>query len=416
MTISPLYTEIKGIIERRIKSRDPKDVFLATAIITLFDIHTSTQIETACASLSKNGAGVISINPAFWETLTRLEVKDNVPEGAYKFVLLCHEFLHIHLDHIKRFPLNNPSTSMIINLALDISINQLLPYIQDKNTTMPGINLHKAIEKFKPLELDKLQNAEYYYRKILEFKQNYPDKFKSILLEYMDHNGNGDVEDHQMHQDESTELHREEFTQNVSRIASSLKYNGESLNLDFSHKPVLPWKRVLGSLCNHAVQVGRKNLYSRPNKRKGYPYPKRISDKKVRAAILLDNSWSMSGILPKILTEIKQITKAHKTHMDLYTVNVELQYVGELNSVNADSLLSTVRQGGGTDFSKTLPELTELIGNIPIIFITDTEGEFPEKKPANHIVIIATAPVSNYLTSKQYRLPIINAQDMLWET
>jgi predicted metal-dependent peptidase len=411
--ITPVYQEVKKIIEARIKSRDIQDVFLAATIISLFDIVLDINTDTACASLSKTGAGRITINPNFWNVLAELEMKDQVMCGDYKFMLLSHEFLHLYLNHIKRFFVGTSGNRVLMNLAMDLSINQILPFIREENTTLPGVNIHRIRVKFSPIDLKPFQNAEYYYRKLLEYKEKYPDKYQEIIIEYMDSQGNGDVEDHSLHADESSEINRDAFEQRVAKIASSLQYNGQSLQLDFTHTSVLPWKKVLNTLCNHAVKLGRKNLYSRPNKRKGYPYPKIISDKQSKAAILLDNSLSMESMLPKLLKEIYQLTKSHNVQLSLYTVNTDLKYIGELSKSNAAQMLPKVTQGGGTNFSETLPEVCSLIGNIPLIFITDTDGEFPEKKPRNHIVLITTGKLSPTLTSKPYKFPIIDASDMI---
>src|ERR1035437_9214279 len=86
--------------------------FLEMASIKLTD-----EIKTACVRLPKNGKPELSINEDFWKGLSLRE----------RLFVVCHECLHVLLDHGVRNGMDVPgATHDLVNIAQDITINEMI--------------------------------------------------------------------------------------------------------------------------------------------------------------------------------------------------------------------------------------------------------------------------------------------------
>lgn len=87
-------------------------VFWEMASINLTD-----EIKTACVRLPKKGKPELSINEDFWKNLNLRE----------RLFVICHECLHVLLDHGVRNGMDVPgATHELVNIAQDITINEMI--------------------------------------------------------------------------------------------------------------------------------------------------------------------------------------------------------------------------------------------------------------------------------------------------
>ena len=85
--------------------------------LELASVYLTDEIPTACVTLSKNAKTEMSIGEEFWKRLNLRE----------RLFVVCHECLHVLLDHGVRNGLSVPgATPGLVNKAQDICINEMI--------------------------------------------------------------------------------------------------------------------------------------------------------------------------------------------------------------------------------------------------------------------------------------------------
>lgn len=122
----------------------------------------SEDIETACVQFDKEGQYLrFLFNPTFWKSLSEYE----------KIFVICHETLHVILNHGQRFKDSN--NRKIANIAMDLSINHSLinRFGFDRNSMELSKDLC-WIDKFLDPSIPDDENAETYYYLLQTNDQN----------------------------------------------------------------------------------------------------------------------------------------------------------------------------------------------------------------------------------------------------
>lgn len=118
----------------------------------------SDKIDTACVQFNTEGNYVNFIfNPTFWDTCSNYE----------KIFVICHETLHVILNHGQRF--KTVEDQKLANIAMDLAINHSLVnrFGFDRN----NMNISKElcwVDKFFPENVADDENAETYYVMLIE--------------------------------------------------------------------------------------------------------------------------------------------------------------------------------------------------------------------------------------------------------
>ena len=141
-------------------------------------------IPTACITFDQEGRRISFLfNPKFYEKLSEYE----------KQFIICHECMHVILNHGSRISGMNQSDLPVANLALDIVINHLL--VDRFGFKRDSLSMEKDLCWIdtvftKPQEIKKEQCFEYYFKKLCQ-----SDEFKTQML----------VDSHDFFQNESVE-------------------------------------------------------------------------------------------------------------------------------------------------------------------------------------------------------------------
>lgn len=141
--------EIGDVIAKRSK--------ILSKLIMSFDFIQNDFIPTACVNFNTKSREPlhISYNSCFWDKLSILE----------KSAIVCHEMMHIILNHGARFSKNN-KVSKLENVCMDICVNEILKNEFNLSPhNCPVLENAVYLEKID-LSLESGRCFEYYYKKI----------------------------------------------------------------------------------------------------------------------------------------------------------------------------------------------------------------------------------------------------------
>lgn len=429
------FDEIRQMAERSfngIKSGDTeaKKRAAVTSIILGAKIKATKDLPTAAAYFeTQNGIArpVILVNVSFYEKMRSWG-------KGFEFALLIHEVFHVIMNHFSRFSKASDDTEkMLINVALDCAINQLIPEYSGHNpndaewaeiqggkgmTRFNCVNYHTFCRMFKLAESDVEVNreAEYYYKLAQANKDNLPQGGKG---------GKGDGEGDEFGQGEGHDPHfdlnKDMTPEKVEAIKQYLKkqftlhgVKGSDFGIDDLEHGVLRWKSILRQFVQRAVKADTRKTRSRPNRRHGFSVAKRVYDRKPEIVFLADSSGSMVTDFPIMANEVFSLCRdVGLASVDVYYIDTELYEKGVYKRGQS---FPPIQGGGGTAFTQGLSDLSKkLRQGQSVIFFTDTyTSDWPTRKPPFPMLIIATEKVYDGLPDWAHRC-MIDASDLLAE-
>ncbi len=379
-----VFSRIRDEAERRLKMNSTREVEAFYAIMVLKSkVQIGYIAPTACIKLSKTGEATITVNPFYWKALA----DDNM-----RFDVVIHEIMHKLLNHFSRFRhVTDSFTHHLQNIAMDTALNQLMTNRQVQghhNGVMEVLNYHTFKTLVKPgVEVKERQTAEYYYKLLKE--QGDEDKIGKVVYVY-DGGGPG-AENHEHSQDEHEpdgSVEAELWKETVRRSMHQAGVSGKDLGLDMQESREIQWRDIIRRWVVRCVRTGMKKTKNRPNKRLGWIAAKRVVTRKTAVDCVVDSSGSMSGVLPKVFGELLSLCR-ETVDFNLWTVDTALKSHGTIK-YKKDLVKLEIPQGGGTVFETALPELEKRRERRPVIFITDTYGEFPPDRPRYPMIILTT--------------------------
>jgi len=261
-----------------------------------------------------------------------------------RIFILVHECMHILMGHLSdqgRLTGKNIDNEKA-NLAEDCAINQLINMTVPKSAIMPNNLLKNKSIKVKPK-----QNAEYYYKLLLENEPN-PD-FTQPKNEDGEPNESGDgdgkyepldTHDTWKNSKGDTELQKDLTSEMIqSSIEETVKAQGnlpqeiEDIMNMFKRKAQIDWKKVLRNM------VGKKKVGKRPTiMRKSRRFQNRpdikgnTKDRKFNLVCLVDISGSMNNKeVLQGLNEVSSICKTFNISMKLVQVDTMVHKVEDFN-------------------------------------------------------------------------------------
>ncbi len=379
-----VFEDIRYEAERRLKINKTQKVEAFYAVMVLrSELKVGYLAPTACIRLSSRGQAIITVNPFYWQKLR---------DDEMRFDVLVHEILHKLLNHFARFRFNvDPMERHMLNIAMDTALNQLMTNRSKEghhNGVMKVLNYHTFKELIKPgVEVLERQPAEYYYKMLKENLD--PNKVKYVT--YGPGDGTG-AENHEQSQtdDDGDAVRAELFKEDIRRAMHQAGVTGSDLGLDMTEQHKIKWKQILKMFIQRHVKSFIRKTKNRPNKRFGYAAAKRVLNKVTAIDVVVDTSGSMCGVLPNLFGEILSLCN-ETVDFHLYTIDTALKYIGKIKT-KADLKGKEFPQGGGTCFETALPELNRRKERRPVIFMTDTYGEFPETPPNYEIIMLTTEP------------------------
>jgi len=375
-----------------------------------------TEVNTACVSLK----GEMKVNPHFWGTLTR----DN------KLFVICHEMLHLAMLHIPRFmevhqramAKGDLYNSTIANIAMDCAINQLITvgapltvtqsmidekdsqYKQENLGDHVGITL-EYVSELVGSTLEEKQSAEYYYKAMMDKKDEIKDELESLMNDDQQpqggdqqNQGQGQGQDQQSQEQgqgggysmkDLLDAHSKMFedsaevdengnpTQNIDELkATAIREllenaqrrqentmrergkacGGELMSLlpSYTKHDKSIWKRLISRLCGDTPTADRNYQYGKLNRRnRDALYGKTVVTKTNRVWVILDTSGSISNEeVAKFVGKIGKAIRSEEIICDIIQCDADIQDI-KFNCKGISKKKGfSVAGRGGTDLTK----------------------------------------------------------------
>ncbi|UPA30922.1 VWA-like domain-containing protein [Terrisporobacter glycolicus] len=322
---------------------------------------------TSATSVSFKGAKyVIYFNPIIF-----LELNIKQMETTIK-----HEILHIISQHLIRGKdLKNKYTTLAINMAMDVVVNQYLNYLPPYAITLEYINM-----KYN-LKLDPYKTFEYYLEKIqteLDLQEEDDegeeiDSNENVAVEF-------DIEkthDSWNESDEIDEKTLKEFTEKItdnSQKGSIPNYLEGMIKSLKSNKGELPWNLYLKKLMG-TVEANKKKTITRRNRRQPNRLDLRgeLRGHRAEIAVAIDISGSISDEeFKQAIKEVLSIVKNYNQEITIIECDKEIRRTYKVKSVK--DVKDRMATGGGTEFSPVFQYANNKNINL-LVYFTDGKGE-----------------------------------------
>jgi len=322
---------------------------------------------TSATSVSFKGAKyVIYFNPIIF-----LELNIKQMETTIK-----HEILHIVSQHLIRGKdLKNKYTTLAINMAMDVVVNQYLNYLPPYAITLEYINM-----KYN-LKLDPYKTFEYYLEKIqteLDLQEEDDegeeiDSNENVAVEF-------DIEKTHDSWNESYEIDEKtlkEFTEKIadnSQKGSIPNYLEGMIKSLKSNKGELPWNLYLKKLMG-TVEANKKKTITRRNRRQPNRLDLRgeLRGHRAEIAVAIDISGSISDEeFKQAIKEVLSIVKNYNQEITIIECDKEIRRTYKVKSVK--DVKDRMATGGGTEFSPVFQYANNKNINL-LVYFTDGKGE-----------------------------------------
>lgn len=324
---------------------------------------------TSASGVNFKGAKyVIYFNPILFLQLNMKQMETTIKHEI-------HHVLSLHLSRAKE--LKNKYSTLTVNLAMDIVVNQYLDNLPPYSTTLKGVNL-----KYN-LNMEAYNTLEYYAEKI------------QSELDLMEENDEGEEDDSQMtnsmvesynpekmhdmwqESDEFDEKTLREFAEKVINASQkgTIPSQVESLiaNLKNSQGEI-PWNIMLKKLMG-TVESNKKKTIARRNRRQPNRLDLRgeIRNHKSEIAVAIDISGSISNEeFKQAIKEVLSIVKNYNHEITIIECDKEVKRVYKAKSVR--DIKKRLTSGGATKFTPVFEYANNTKCNL-LIYFTDGKGE-----------------------------------------
>lgn len=310
---------------------------------------------------------VIYFNPFIFLNLTAEQMKSSIK----------HEIYHIVSFHLNRAKsLRIKYSTLAINMAMDIVVNQYLDYLPPFATTIDSINLKYS------LKLQQYMNMEYYAVEIQKALN---------LLEEEDANQEDDSKDKNIEKEynatkthdlweESIEVDEETLKNFTEKFASLAEKGKVPLYLEGilkglkGDKAEIPWnlylKKIMGTLESDKKKTVARRSRRQPNR---LDLRGELRGHTARITLAIDISGSISDEeFQGAIKEVFNIVKTYKHEITLIECDTEIRQVYTVKSIN--SIRERCNSRGGTKFTPVFKYVNNTDTNI-LIYFTDGKGE-----------------------------------------
>ena len=324
---------------------------------------------TSASGVNFKGAKyVIYFNPILFLQLNMKQMETTIKHEI-------HHVLSLHLSRAKE--LKNKYSTLTVNLAMDIVVNQYLDNLPPYSSTLKGVNL-----KYN-LNMEAYNTLEYYAEKI------------QSELDLMEENDEGEEDDSQMtnsmvesynpekmhdmwqESDEFDEKTLREFAEKVINASQkgTIPSQVESLiaNLKNSQGEI-PWNIMLKKLMG-TVESNKKKTITRRNRRQPNRLDLRgeIRNHKSEIAVAIDISGSISNEeFKQAIKEVLSIVKNYNHEITIIECDKEVKRVYKAKSVR--DIKERLTSGGATKFTPVFEYANNTKCNL-LIYFTDGKGE-----------------------------------------
>ena len=303
-----------------------------------FDISSPTAVNF------KGAKYVIYFNPIIFLSLDMKQMESTIK----------HEILHILSLHLLRGKeLKNKYSTLAINIAMDVVVNQYLNYLPPYATTLQWLNSNYN------LKLEPYESFEYYVEKIQT----------ELDLQEVDENGE--------EVDKIDEKTLKEFTEkfvSLSQKGEIPNYLGGLISALKNSKGELPCNLYLKKLMG-TVESNRKKTITRRNRRQPNRLDLRgeLRGHKAEIAVALDTSGSISDEeFKQAIKEVLQIVKNYNHEITIIECDNEIRRTYKVKSVK--DIKERINIRGGTKFTPVFEYANKKKLNL-LVYFTDGKGE-----------------------------------------
>lgn len=327
-----------------------------------FDITTPTGVNF------KGAKYVIYFNPLIF-----LQLSIKQMEGTIK-----HEVHHILALHLLRAKdLKNKYSTLAINLAMDIVVNQYIDFIPPYATTLELVNL-----KYN-LKLEHYNSMEYYVEKIqdeLNLLEESEEGEEDDTREKDDIEDEFDPEKTHDLWDESDEIDDKTLRDFTEKFVSLSEKGEIPLHVQSLIKGLrntsgeIPWNIYLKKLMG-TLESNKKKTVTRRSRRQPDRLDLRgeLRGHKAEIIVAIDISGSISDEeFKQAIREVLGIVKNYNHEITIIECDTSIKRVYKTKSIKG--VMDRVSTGGGTKFSPVFEYANKHKANL-LVYFTDGKGE-----------------------------------------
>ena len=325
-----------------------------------FDITSATAVNF------KGAKYVIYFNPIIFLELNMKQMETTIK----------HEILHIVSQHLMRGKeLKDKYSTLAINMAMDVVVNQYLKYLPPYSITLEYINV-----KYN-LNLEPYKTFEYYLEKIqteLDLQEDDDegeeiDSNENVAVEF-------DIEKTHDFWDESDEVDEKTLKEFTEKIADNSQKGSIPIYIEGmikslkSSKGELPWNLYLKKLMG-TVEANKKKTTTRRNRRQPNRLDLRgeLRGHKAEIAVAIDISGSISDEeFKQAIKEVLSIVKNHNQEITIIECDKEIRRAYKVKSIK--DVKDRITTGGGTEFTPVFEYANNKKLNL-LVYFTDGKGE-----------------------------------------
>ena len=325
-----------------------------------FDISSPTSVNF------KGAKYVIYFNPVIFLKLNIKQMETTIK----------HEILHIVSQHLIRAKeLKDKYSTLAINMAMDVVVNQYLNYLPQYAVTLEWVNVHYDFK------LEPYKTFEYYLEKIqteLDLQDEDDegeeiDSNENVAVDF-------DIEKTHDFWNESDEIDEKTLKEFTEKVADSSQKGTIPIYLEGMLKSLknskgeLPWNLYLKKLMG-TVEANRKKTITRRNRRQPNRLDLRgeLRGHKAEIAVAIDISGSISDEeFKQAIKEVLSIVKSHNQEITIIECDKEIRRTYKVKS--AKDIKDRVATGGGTAFTPVFEYANNKNLNL-LIYFTDGKGE-----------------------------------------
>ena len=324
-----------------------------------FDISSPTAVNF------KGAKYVIYFNPIIFLQLNIKQMESTIKHEI-------HHILSLHLIRAKE--LKGRFSTLAINLAMDIVVNQYLNNLPPYAITLKGINL-----KYE-LNLEPYNTFEYYAENIQNMLNVLEESDEGELDDSWEDNSGYNPEKTHDIWDEYEELDEkmlkeftEKFVSNAEKGKLPIYLEGMISALKNS-KGELPWNLYLKKLMG-TVESNKKKTITRRNRRQPNRLDLRgeLRNHKAEIAVAIDISGSISDEeFKQAVKEVLAIVKNYNHEITIIECDNEVKRAYKVKSIR--DIKERCSAGGGTKFTPAIEYANNKNINL-LIYFTDGKGE-----------------------------------------
>lgn len=290
--------------------------------------------------------------------------------------LIKHEIYHLMYGHLKRAVyLNGRYSTLAINTAMDISINQYIKNLPPFMDTLESIRLSYNINL----------KAESTFEEYTELIQEAIDRLKVDERNYHDEMGlelmHEESRTHDIWNFSYDSFNMEQLEELIKKSANSASRSKMPIEFEavikmLNQSPEISWSTYLRKIIG-TIPTGSKKIITRKDRRQPdrLELRGRLPDHTAQIAVAVDISGSMTDFeIDKAMAEIFSIVSNSASWVTIIECDSEIRRVYRVNAQNA--LKKKLNTRGGTRFSPVFKYLKDHgMRNCLLIYFTDGLGE-----------------------------------------